>query len=521
MAAKGGGESRAGLVVFLVLFILVSIGLGVVTYLAQEKIDAAEKKAAEAEKNKTQWEKNADFYRFVADTSLQYIGEDLPKDEKDAVTALRSKYSDGTGETFTRANSPSKEAYKALIAKLDKNVKSDPAGKPASTYQDEIDRLRKELLTKEEARKKAEDHAADMEALAATRKNELEQAKTDYKTDLKKLKDTSDEEKAGLRTTITTQQAQLDAAGQVGLKGLEPLKADNEKLRTQNKKLTADLQAAVKTITERGYEMDRKQSAEDIDVTKINPANLATVVRITGDGQMPYISLGSADNLKKLVTFSIYGRDIDGRPLKDPKGKLEVVRVVDEHMAQARITELRDERRDPVVRGDFLFNPAWNPNLKQHVAIIGTIDLTGEGRDNTQEFIRALKRENVVVDAWMDMKTLKLRKPDSDAPGEITRQTDMLILGKYPDFGSSAKADDPKTAQKNEALNKLSEVEKEAQKLGVRLVRLNAFLEMSGYALPKPLGSGNGKIEFHRNLPAAGSPVERRDNLKPAEPPAK
>ena len=24
--------------------------------------------------------------------------------------------------------------------------------------------------------------------------------------------------------------------------------------------------------------------------------------------------------------------------------------------------------------GDYLFNPAWNPNLKQHVAIIGRID---------------------------------------------------------------------------------------------------------------------------------------------------
>ncbi len=241
---------------------------------------------------------------------------------------------------------------------------------------------------------------------------------------------------------------------------------------------------------------------------------------VSGAGDTPYISLGSADNLKRQVTFSIYGKGPDGRPLKDPKGKLEVVRVTGEHMAQAKITELRDERRDPVLPGDFIYNPAWNPNLKQHVAIVGAVDLTGEGRDNIQEFLRMLKNQNVEVDAYLDMKTLKLKKPDSDAPGEITRQTDLLIIGYSPDVGGRVvRAGDSKGDERDRVLKRMEEVTKEAEKLGVRIVRLNNYLETSGFALPKPLGSERGKIGFQRNLDAAGSPVDRRPPQEKPQPP--
>lgn len=503
MAAKGGGESRAGLVVFLVLFVLISIGLGVTTYLGYKDIADAERKAEDAKKEKTAWENDANWYKYVADTYRMYIG--APPPAGDDVAAMRTEYGSGA-----KAREKAKaDEHKKLLDTLDTNLKWDQAvKKPADTYQDEIEKLKKELTAKEDARKKAEERAVEMEATAETRKREKEEAEKNYKTELAKVKSLSDASVKAKDDAINDLTEKLNAATEASKKGLTPLLDENAKLRTENKDLTAKLQSAVKTITERGYEAERKQSAEEIDVTKINPANLATVVRISGSGEMPYISLGSADNLKPQVTFSIYGKGVDGKPLKEPKGKLEVVRIVDAHLAQARVTEMRDERRDPVVSGDFLFNPAWNPNLKQHVAIVGRIDLTGEGHDNTQEFIRTLKRQNVEVDAWMDMKTLKMN-------GDITRQTDMLILGTYPDFGTGAtKADDPKAERKNQALDELSKVEEQAKKLGVRLVRLNAFLEMSGYSLPKPLGADKGKIEFQRNLPAVGSPVERREGPK-------
>jgi hypothetical protein len=502
MAAKG--ESRTGLVVFLVLFILLSITLGVTTYYGYQEADVQKKAAKDSDGKAKSWESDANWYRYVANTYRAYIGYPPPAQED--VQALRTQYGSGGGAQ----DKAKADDHKKIIDGLDANKKWDvTTKKPADTYQDEIDSLKKKLNAALADAEKEKGHAAEMEALAATRENERKAFEAEHKAKFLELKNSDQAEADALRKKVTDLQAQLDAQGEANKKGLEPLLKENADLRTANKKLTGDLGSALKTITERGYEAEAKLSREEIDVTKINPANLATVVKITGNGDTLTISLGSADNLKPQVTFSVYGKGADGRPLRDRKGALEVVRVIGEHLAQARLTDLRDERRDPVLPGDYIFSPTWNPNLKQHVAIVGTIDLTGEGRDSTQEFIRTLKRQNVEVDAWMDMKTSKMT-------GEITRQTDLLIVGGYPDLGTGVVKEDPK---KNAAIEAMTKVQDQASRLGVRIVRLNAFLEMAGYALPKPLRSEKPKIDFQKTLPAAGSPIERKEPAKPADQP--
>ena len=46
-----------------------------------------------------------------------------------------------------------------------------------------------------------------------------------------------------------------------------------------------------------------------------------------------------------------------------------------------------------------LINPIWNPREGEHVAISGVIDLTGDGRNNIDEFIANPYAHGVVVDA--------------------------------------------------------------------------------------------------------------------------
>jgi hypothetical protein len=352
--------------------------------------------------------------------------------------------------------------------------------------------------------------AAEADVAAAQAREK--QAKVDFDTAFNAQTKKDSEMLSQLEDQVKKQQEQLDALGNRPLKDLEDFKGQ---VATKNKEL-ADAAKKMKETNERLKQLEaeiaRARPVEDIDITKIAPENLAKITSINSTGDLPYINLGSADNLRRQVTFSIYGKGIDGRPLKEPKGKLEVVRVTGEHTAQAKITELRDERRDPVLTGDFIYNPAWNSNLKQHVAIIGTIDLTGDGRDNITEFMRTLKNQNVEVDGYFDMKTRKLKKPDGDAPGEITRQTDLLIVGAGPDFGTGVvRANDAKAEEKNATLKAMQEVQDRAEKLGVRVIRLHNYLEMSGYALPKPLSAEKGKIGFQRNLESAGSPIERRE----------
>ena len=146
MAAKGSGESKAGLVVFLVLFILLSITLGVTTYMGYDGQKTLEEKAKAADKTAKDWENDADWYKFVANTYRVYMGMPATGDD---LAALRSKYNDGGGSLFTASRDKFKEEHKkAITEQLDKTKKWDKElKKPIETLQDEIAKRTKGAMT--------------------------------------------------------------------------------------------------------------------------------------------------------------------------------------------------------------------------------------------------------------------------------------------------------------------------------------------------------------------------------------
>jgi len=512
MAAKRGGESRTGLVVFLVLFILVSIGLGVTTYYGYEEANNQKKAAEEKAKETKAMTTDKDYWKFLALTYRAYIGLPATKDDLQIFKTLRDQYVSG-GE-IAKAHDDSSADHKKTITEDwgEKSAKKWDAGnaKPAVTYIDEINTLKEQLNTKDKALKAAEEGVKQKDEELKTSNNLLTKAKLDFENELRN-RDTKNTGELKIKdATILQLQDQLNKKLDPKLVELDNQKKEIDVVKKENDRLAAQLKEAIKTAKKSQEELAAvRATAEEIDISKVNPDNLATITYINRAGDMPYISLGSADNLRRQVTFSIYGKGVDGRPLKDPKGKIEVVRITGEHQAQAQITELRDERRDPVLPGDFIYNPAWNPNLKQHVALVGLIDLTGQGRDSTQELIRTLRNQNVEVDAFMDLKPpFKLRKPDG-GEAEITRNIDMVIVGTSPALpgGGAPRIGGDKGDPNKDMLEAMDKYQRRADQLGVRVIRLNNFLEMSGYPLPKTSPEA-GKINFHKTLESVGSPVK-------------
>ena len=198
------------------------------------------------------------------------------------------------------------------------------------------------------------------------------------------------------------------------------------------------------------------------------------IIQMDSRGLNPYINLGSSDHVKPQLTFTIHGMGVDGRPNPRPKGTLEVVNVIAPHLSQTRITSAKDRNRDPITKGDVIYNASWNPNLKKHVAIAGIIDLSGDGHDNLYEFMRALERQNIVVDAYLDPK-------EGAVKGKVTFRTDFLILGDLPDIVSGGKMND--LAEKISTGQKLMQTE--AKKYGVQQKGLGAYLELIGFRLPR------------------------------------
>jgi hypothetical protein len=129
-----------------------------------------------------------------------------------------------------------------------------------------------------------------------------------------------------------------------------------------------------------------------------------------------------------------------------------------------------------------LFHPVWSPDYKKHVAIAGLIDLTGTGPGanpdaqlrNVLEFKRLLESHNMVVDAYLDPKSLKV-------DGEISRQTDFLILDHAGDTGTL----NLDKGDRNSKINKgIADMQRQAAQSAVKVVKVREVLESIGYKLP-------------------------------------
>src|SRR5262249_40678197 len=141
-------------------------------------------------------------------------------------------------------------------------------------------------------------------------------------------------------------------------------------------------------------------------------------------GQTVVVKLISTRNLPPQQTFSIRGKGLDGKAMPEEKGSLVITNVIDDRFANARITSVKDSGRDPIMRGDQLFSIGWNPNVRQHVAIAGVIDVNGgsdssntarllrnpnEAMQKLNDFIRSLERQGMVVDAYIDLAKMEIK----------------------------------------------------------------------------------------------------------------
>jgi hypothetical protein len=502
MAARGGGggDSKQGLVVALVLFVLLSIILGLTTYFGYSEAGKAQDEAKKADAKFKDKDKEADWYKFQAWTYRAYMGYPIAA-SLDDLTTLRGQYNNGTGGLVSGNDKFKDDNVKFLQDTLEKPLGwDDKQKKPVKTFEGEVSRLAKELRAANAQVKQTQDLLADANKKLAAKEDELKAARDEFEAKYAKLNKDREADRKDYDDKLRVLRDQLE--GITKEKGEALLAGDKAK-----EGFTKDLAKKDREMRQMGEKIVKleeqvpKLSRVDIDQPK------GKIFRMNADGQTPYIDLGSADGLKPQVTFSVHGVGPDGKPLKEPKASLEVIRIMGDHLAQARITGVQDPGRDPVMPGDYLFNPAWDPRIKQHVAVAGLIDLTGTGTDNTLEFIRTLQQQGVIVDAYLDPKTQKEK-------GDITRQTDYLILGTSPEFTGDVRAGETKTEKKSETISAITAMQDKASKQGVTIIKLKDFLALSGYRLPKSATGANAS----RNLNFRRPSYEQSDAPKMSAP---
>jgi hypothetical protein len=510
MATRRPRESKQALVIALVFAVLTVIGLGVTAYMQAGAKDAALKDATEEKRKAAEMTEDRDWYKFQALLFRSYMGQNEGIEPAD-LTSLRGRFDTGS----LGSKSKDKEYVSKVIKEtLDPKLQWDAAqNRPRESYES---LLQREKVRSDSAEKLSADAQSAREAAEKSSKKATDDLKAErgaFDAKLAELNKKTEVDMSRYLDTIKELRAEITRMGE-----------NNDQIRktaSDDKKRAEDAVARMNGKNkELLSQLDVKKNA--IEELKNKGVDLAPkgwqtdwrIVSIDRTGQQPYINLGSADRIQPQLTFSVHAQGPDGRPVAESKGSLEVVTVLGEHLSQTRLLTVKDRNREPILKGDLLYNPNWSPTLRKHVALVGTIDLAGDGRDATFEFIRNLERYNVTVDAFVDPR-------DNTIKGKgITVQTDYIIQGTPGSEGQNASERVQEGLKKRE--EESGKLLKLARENGVQPVSLTKYLEMIGYRVPRvarELGApaDQAGAAAPSAIPPEASPDAKKDDKAPAD----
>jgi hypothetical protein len=245
-----------------------------------------------------------------------------------------------------------------------------------------------------------------------------------------------------------------------------------EKLKDEKTAIQEQLAAA-----QLDFEAHMKKKQQEITATEALNEDLTEKQRAlqrvtfeTSDGEIRWvnqqqgivwINLGRADNLPKQLQFSVWGRDENDVARSEHKAKIEVTDILGDHLAEARIAE--DNIADPILPGDKIYTPLWQPGRQERFAVAGFIDFNKDGNSDVRMLEELIKRNGAAIDALLG------EDGKITGPG-MTIETRYLVLGVAPE---------EKAAQE-----KYSEIRKQADLLGIETITLAKFLDHMGWKDP-------------------------------------
>ncbi len=148
----------------------------------------------------------------------------------------------------------------------------------------------------------------------------------------------------------------------------------------------------------------------------------AKVVYVDLNGVLVDINLGRRHGLKAGLRFSILNQDTLRMTEATPKAQIEITRVT-ESQATGRV--IQDRNNVPVIPGDLVYSPTWRVGGTVKYAMVGKMDIDGNGSDDRQAVRDLIVRNGgeVVEDVGPD------NKPSG---GKLDENTRFLIVGEMP-----------------------------------------------------------------------------------------
>ncbi len=464
-------RENQGLQIALIIFVMLTVVLGVTTFIFFQKCDEANKKAADNEQVAKEARENEETAKKNFSTLRTYIG--LPDSAK--VDAIGDRFKKDM--TTYAANFPEEaQSYSAVLPYLYKVI--DEKLGDLETSKVSIQKWKDDYSV---VQANAKPQVVNAENAAKAAKEDLAKVNADYKA---------------RRTAYLGEQQQLRAQfSKVRKEATMQAARAEEQLQDTNNRLQKLAQINQARSDQLRQFRDETFEVPDGEIRWVNQHN-GTV----------WINRGRADSLQRQTTFSVYPRDTSNLTGGGKKASIEVTQILGPHTAEARIVE--DSMTNPVMPGDKIHTPIWSRGEQRRFALAGLMDLDGNGKSD-QHIVRNLITMNGgVIDSYMD-ETGKPR-------GKMTVDTRYLVLGKAPDERSTP-------AQRNGYTAMIGE----SNELNIEQISLGELLNQMGWKNQSPVtrfGRGGTPV---RLKPPEGVPrvstgtvseLFRNQNAPPAKP---
>lgn len=274
--------------------------------------------------------------------------------------------------------------------------------------------LNQQLYDLRETEKKLTNEKANIEATAKKQVADAEAERDKARSDLAAAREQFNKDLEDTRAKWQADAAKLtEYEGQIA-----DLEKQLEDERAAFNKTINDQQRTINDLKN----LKRKYESPSFEVPD------AIVTTINQKEGVLYIDVGSDDNLNVQQTFSVYDKGTTGVMNAKAKGRIEVLQILGPHVAMCRVLE--DEVSNVIVPGDLVFTPAWSPGERIHFAIAGFIDITDNGRDDTDLLKRLIELNGGVVDDEVSVRTRYLvqgedRSEATDTPADTTASADF------------------------------------------------------------------------------------------------
>jgi len=462
-----------GLQIALISFVLLIVVLAVTTFLGWKEAGEADVRAAAAQAEAAKNKKSSDkFYDQTVELKkmLGYAdSRELQEISTDFVNDMRLEF----GGNFPE----DKHNYRFMMTSMYEVI----------TATNEALALSDQKLKEATARNKSLEAAKQAQLAAAAA--ELKKAQADRDSEKKKFDAALAQltkDKEGLAASLDKARKDADAA---------IAKKDEQ------------LQAMAKQVSLVTAQRDRARE-EAIKLQPDTPFEVAhgEVRWVDQRRKTVFINLGWADSLSRQTNLAVYSPDISDVTKAGKKADIQVTRIVGDHLAETRI--LDDQPSNPILPGDKVHTPVWAPGQKRHFALVGLLDMDGDGKSDLKRIRTLIEANGGVIDAVVDEKGKR--------SGSVTINTRFYVLGEAPDAKSIPEAE-----------REFSKLVTEADRLGIEKIMLADLLRNMGWKemFPVQRFGREARPEDYRPLPPKGVPKTSAGTVsglfKPRRPPAR